>query len=77
MTEMAPVTNLLIFMFNIAELNAAKSHEVLVSYAGDMKPLVSGGVAPYHVAVTLVTLTICLGVGAAVYYFRKRRYSTH
>ncbi|KAK8387848.1 hypothetical protein O3P69_020040 [Scylla paramamosain] len=57
-------------------LNAANSHEVLVSYAGDMKPLVSGRVAPHHVAVTLVTLTICLVVGAAVYYFRKRRISS-
>lgn len=55
------------------EVQTAGSHEVLVSYAGDMKPLVSNKVAAHQVTVTLVTLTICLAIGAAVYHLRKRR----
>lgn len=56
-----------------SEIQMAESHEVLVSYAGEMKPLVSGKVAPHQVTVTLVTLAICLAIGAAIYYLKKRR----
>ncbi|XP_068237987.1 uncharacterized protein Amnionless [Palaemon carinicauda] len=55
------------------ELSAAGQHTTLLAFSGKQIPQGRQGPSAHSVAAAFITFSVCLAIGLAVYYLRKRR----
>ncbi|XP_064117145.1 uncharacterized protein LOC135222790 isoform X1 [Macrobrachium nipponense] len=58
------------------EFSAAGQHTTLLAFSGNQIPEGRKGPSAHSVAAAFITLSVCLAIGIAVYYLRKRRITT-